>query len=141
MLNKIIDGISIKLNEAFEGCTIYSEQIKQGFKEPCFFILPLSQSSKQIVGNRYRRNNPFDIHYFPGDLNNEEVNNVAEILLDALEYITAGGDLVRGTDMHYEKVDGVLHFFVEYNLHTVKPSEKTNMEDLIMSNGLKGEIN
>lgn len=141
MLNKIIDGISIRLNDIFEDYPIYSEQIKQGFKEPCFFILPLSPSLKQIVGSRYQRYNPFDIHFFPGDLDNIGVDDVAEKLLEALEYITVEGNLIRGMKRHYEKVDGVLHFFVEYNLHTVKPVEKINMEILEVSAGLKGELN
>ena len=37
MINAIISGISITLDGAF-GYEVYGEEIKQGLKEPCFFI-------------------------------------------------------------------------------------------------------
>lgn len=139
MVSKIIDGISIRLNEVFgDDYEIYSEEVPQDFKEPCFFILPLNPSQKQIVGQRFYKNNPFDIHYFPKEENsNSDIYYTAEILFQALEYITVDGDKLRGTKMHYEKVDGVLHFFVEYNNFIVRLTEKTSMEDLTSVTGLK----
>ncbi|MGG7150867.1 phage tail terminator family protein, partial [Clostridium neonatale] len=70
MLNKIITGISQKLDEEFnteenQEYTIYTENVEQGLEEPCFFIFSLKPSSKQLVGNRYERKYPFDIHFFP----------------------------------------------------------------------------
>lgn len=39
MINKILDAISNALNEEFgDDIEIYSEDIKQGFKEPCFLL-------------------------------------------------------------------------------------------------------
>ena len=72
MLNKIITGISQALDAEFnseenEEYTIYTEDVEQGLEEPCFFIFSLKPSSKQLVGNRYDRKYPFDIHYFPKD--------------------------------------------------------------------------
>lgn len=50
---------------------------------------------------------------------------MASILLEALEYITlVNGDLLRGTNMHFENVDDVLHFFANYNVHLIQPDEK-----------------
>lgn len=139
MVGKIIDGISIKLNEVFgDEYEIYSEEIKQGFQEPCFFILPLNLYQKQIVGQRYFKGNFFDIHYLPKRENsNADIYYTAEILFQALEYITVESDNLRGTNMHYEKIDGVLHFFVEYNNFILKPTEKTSMEEIAVSSGLK----
>jgi len=141
MITDLIDGISIKLNQVFgDGKQIISDLVKQGLKEPCFFIAVLNPSQTQVMGNRYFRQHPFDIHYFPskqGD--NEEIQSVASQLFDALEYITLlNGDLVRGTEMHYEKVDDVLHFFVQYNLHVRKIVESENMETLTVNNDVKG---
>lgn len=140
MLNKIIDGISVALDAAFSDVTLYSEGIEQGFQEPCFFIMPLNPSQSQIVGNRYRREYPLDIHYFPADgqEKNQEMNTVADQLMDALEYITVDGSLVRGTEMNFEKADGVLHFFISYKLHVRKetPAEEP-MDELAVTSGLK----
>ena len=39
MINSIIEGISASLNAEFgDDYTIYTENVEQGLKEPCFFI-------------------------------------------------------------------------------------------------------
>ena len=39
MVNSLISGISISINSEFgDEYEIYTESIKQGFNEPCFFI-------------------------------------------------------------------------------------------------------
>lgn len=123
MLNKIITGISQALDAEFnseenEEYTIYTEDVEQGLEEPCFFIFSLKPNLKQLVGNRYDRKYPFDIHYFPKDEENinNEINEVTERLFTALEYITVDNNLVRGTNMNIEIVDNVLHFFVDFNM-------------------------
>jgi hypothetical protein len=142
MVNDLIDAISIKLNQVFgDGKRIYSESVKQGLQEPCFFIAVLNPLQTQMIGNRYFRQHPFDIHYFPAvqDSNNE-LQEMASDLFDALEYVTlTNGDLVHGIKMHYEVVDGVLHFFVDYNMYISKvevPAD--NMETLTVNNDVKG---
>lgn len=127
MLNKIITGISQVLDAEFNDngneYEIYTELVEQDLKEPCFSIFSLEPSSKQIIGNRYKRQYPFDIHYFPDNklvdgistLNNE-INEVTERLFAALEYITVDNNLVRGTKMNAETIDNVLHFFVNFNI-------------------------
>lgn len=130
MLNKIITGISQKLDEEFnteenQEYTIYTENVEQGLEEPCFFIFSLKPSNRQLAGNRYERKYPFDIHYFPKDEDNynNEINEVAERLFTALEYITVDNNLVRGTSMNAEIVDNVLHFFIDFNMIVRKEVE------------------
>lgn len=141
LLNKIIDGIAMKLNQVFgDGYQIYTESVEQGLKEPCFFIVPLKPMQKQIVGKRYFREHPFDIHYFPAtEDENTECLNVADQLFDALEAITVDGDVIRGSNINHEIIDDVLHCFVNYDMFIYKESETPdNMESLIVSNDLKG---
>lgn len=144
MVNDLIDGISVKLNQVFgDGVRIYSESVKQGLKEPCFFIAVLNPTQNPIIGARYFREHPFDIHYFPSkDGGNQEIQDVASDLFETLEYITLlNGDLVRGTNMHYEVIDGVLHFFVTYGLYVTKKDilEEDLMGELIHHGGVKTE--
>ena len=129
MENKIITGISQKLFETFGlDYKIYTENVEQFLNPPCFYVELLQSSMQQIVSRRYRLENLFDIHFFTNE--NEPKNDfrrVADILYDALEYISVESDLVRGLGMHYEIVDDVLHFFVSYNLiliKTLEPEEK-----------------
>lgn len=125
MVNRIITGISQKLDSEFnlssDDYEIYNEEVKQDFQEPCFFITLLSLDQTQIIGNRYSRTQPFDIHYFPkAEDSNTEIIEVTEMLMNVLEYITIDEGLIRGTKMNGEVVDGVLHFFVNYNMHVIK---------------------
>jgi len=134
MLNKIITGISQALDAEFnsenEEYIIHTENVEQGLEEPCFFIFSLKPSSKQLVGNRYERKYPFDIHFFPDtelvdgvSTINNQINEVTERLFTALEYITVDNSLVRGKSMNVEIVDNVLHFFINFNMIVKKETE------------------
>ena len=129
MINKIIDGISLQVADSFgDGYKIYTEQVKQGLKEPCFFIICVNPTNNQVLGNRYFRNNLFCVQYFPSS--NEpkaECNSILDDLYHALEYITVDGKLIRGTKMHGELVDGVLNFFVNYDMFVYSVEKSTMM--------------
>lgn len=126
MINDIINGIAVKLNQTFGAdYKIYREDIKQGLKEPCFSIVHLQSDTSAKLPNRYLRQNSFDVHYFPKDLNNAkaEMYEVAEKLFLALEYIKVIDNLCRGVKMRVEMVDNVLHFFVNYDLFIKKTTD------------------
>jgi len=141
MVNKIITGISQTIDSIFgDDYEIYTEEVKQDFQEPCFFITLLSLDQDLIRGNRYSRIQPFDIHYFPvtSDIN-AEINDVREKLMNGLEYITIDEGLLRGTKMNSETIDNVLHFFVNFNMIVKKDiSKEDSMENLKVNQGLKG---
>ncbi len=135
MLNEIVQGIARRLNAAFgDDYEIYQNKVEQGLQEPCFFVavLPPPQPAKPLLGNRERCLNAFDVHYFPRQAgNNAELLAVAEQLLAELRFIELpGGGLLRGTSMRWEPVDGVLHFFVNYNTLLNRQEEKPLMETL-----------
>lgn len=142
MINKIIDGISIKLNQVFgDGVRIYSEDVKQGLNEPCFFIAVLNPSQVNLIGKRSFRQHPFDIHYFPAvQDNNNELQSKASDLYEALESITLiDGDMVRGSKMNHEVIDGVLHFFVNFDMFVNKVVvPEDDMEVLDHETNVKG---
>lgn len=133
MINEIIQGVSIKLNATFEGkYKTYQNDVEQGFTKPCFFISILKPDISPLLKNRYMSRNPLDIHYFPTNgRNNAEMYDMAGDLMECLEFITLpNGDVLHGTSMNYEVVDGVLHFFVNYNLTLRRPSDDPTMEEL-----------
>ena len=120
MINELIMGISQALDTAFSDVEIHIDQIKQGLVGPCFFIMLLAPNQTQTIGARYYRENSFDIHYFPKKDNTSEINTVTDKLMNVLEYINFDGGLLRGTKIHSEVIEGVLHFFVNYNFYTIK---------------------
>ena len=68
MINSIIEGISASLNAEFgDDYTIYTENVEQGLKEPCFFISCINPTSRIFLGKRYFKTNQMCIHYFPAD--------------------------------------------------------------------------
>ena len=141
MINKIIDGISVAINAEFgDDYEIYTESVEQGLNEPCFSILCLNPTNEQFLGRRYFRKNQFCIHYFPqSEEKNKEINEVRERLFECLELITVDGDLCRGTNMSSETSDGVLSFFVNYNMFMYKMQEGTpTMESYDYSTDVKG---
>lgn len=125
MINEIIQAISIalddELNKHSNVYEIYTEEIKQDLKEPCFFIQCIAPTKSVFLRKRYKTTNQFCIQYFPTKGHEQsECNNMIESLTDTLEYVTAGTDLLHGTKMHGEVVDGVLHYFVNYDFFTYK---------------------
>lgn len=141
MINDIIAGISMALCKEFteREYTVYTEEVKQGLKEPCFFIFSLNPDSSVFLGKRYFCRNPFVIQYIPAEETQRECNDAAERLADCLEFITLPGEdqPIRGTGMHCEIQDGVLQFFVNYDLFLVTAEEAGKMEALIQSSAAK----
>lgn len=141
MINKIIDGISVAINAEFgDDYEIYTESVEQGLNEPCFSILCLNPTNEQFLGRRYFRKNQFCIHYFPkSEEKNKEINEVRERLFECLELVTVDGDLCRGTNMSSETSNGVLSFFVNYDMFMYKMQEGTpTMESYDYSTDVKG---
>ena len=139
MINKIIDGISKAINKEFgDDYEIYTEEIEQGLKEPCFSIVCVNPTNNLFRHNRYFRKNKFCIHYFPSSKEKRlECQQILEKLYLILEYIEIKEIFERktitsktmGTEMNGEYDDGVLHFFINYDMYVDKVEEKTTPMD------------
>lgn len=133
MVNEIIKSIGAALGSEFDDCEIFAEELKQGLKEPCFFIQCLNPSHNLFLGKRYFHKNQFCIQYFPVSVLSarEECHAVACKMESCLEWIELTGHPVMGSNMHYEIIDSVLSFFINYNLFCRKISGEDNgMADL-----------
>lgn len=135
----MVAGISRALFDEF-GYENYMEEIQQGLEEPCFFISPINPTSRRYMGKRYFRQNQFAIQYFPEskDNPNAECNGVAERMCWCLEVIQAGGGAVRGSNMKYKIVDGVLNFFVNYDCFVYRTGQQVRMERMKSDTNVKG---
>lgn len=140
MVNTIIDAIASKLSsELGEGFTVYKERQEQGVNFPCFFIFLRSSNQKKMIGRRYFIEQKFTIEYHPGtDNKNSEIHDMVDRLNEILEYITAEGNLYRGTKMNCKVVNGILRFYVNYNFYVYKETEPIDvMESMNISSGIK----
>lgn len=131
MIDKLIVGISQAIAGEFkDGYTIYTEDVTQGLKGPCFIVRCINPTDKIFRGQRYERRNQFVVNYFPStDAVNAEIYEVIERLNNCLEHIRVDGNLIRGVDTSNQTEDGVLHYFVNYNFFGYKVMETTPMEE------------
>ena len=128
MLNDVINGIAVQLDTLF-GYTVYIDSAKQDLAAPCFLIKAVTTSQEQEVDRFYKRQQKFDILYFPQNTEDptREIETVTDALWMGLEYINMGSDIVRGVKMHREVVDDVLHFFVNYDIRVEKERPTTDL--------------
>ncbi len=143
MVKEIIEGISIALDAEFNGNGItykfYTDNVKQGLDTPCFLITIVGPSQSNLIAGRYNGVCPACIQYFPlNDGDNTEMHAIAEKMLNCLEVITLiNQDKVRGNDMHYEIVDSVVNFFVDYSVGLKTQSQQNRMDGASVNTGLK----
>lgn len=138
MIDKIMEAVSIALNNEFgDSCEIYTEQIEQDLEEPCFLISCINTTKKPFRGGRQCIQNRLCIYYFPESYKRRECNDVAERLMQCLEYITADKQMMRGIQMEYEVVDDILNFFVSYETFSVKSENNTKMETIENNTNIK----
>jgi len=134
-LTAILDGISLQLNKTFgDSFTIYPEEVKQGLKQPCFFIKLINPTNEIERDVMYIRNNRYCIHYFPESTNQPkaECGQMLDVLYLAMEYIEVAGNLVRGINMRGEIHDEILMFYIDYNVRVRKVYDVVLMEELEM---------
>lgn len=116
LTQSVIEGISTALSAEFgDNYTIYADNVEQGLKAPCFFILCVDSSQKYYPSGRFSQSNQFDIQFIPtGNTVREKCGSVAERLFRTLKYIKVGDAVVRGTSMKANIIDGTLAFLVNY---------------------------
>lgn len=136
MVNKLITGIAEAIRKEFPVVTykIYTEKTEQGIQKPCFFILCVSQWHDAKLRDRFRLDASFDIHYFP-QTGNAENWDTAETLQSLLEWITIDSNLIRGSSINYKIEDGILHFFIDYNLNMRHKGETYEYMEEVKVNG------
>lgn len=126
MVNEIRAAIAECLDGLVPEAEIYMGDIAQGFTGPCFFILASSSEQKQVIKDRYVRQHVFDVQYFPRDtyLPAAELGKAEALLWMALEYVELADGPIRGTEMRTQIMDGVLHFFVQYDVFVMKKQKQ-----------------
>lgn len=138
-LNEILNAIVSRLSEIYPECAIYTNSSKQEMKEPRFFVNLLEQSRKPMLGRRSFQQNQFCIQYFPAAEEGKTIlYDVLSTLLDRMEYITLeDGSLLRGSNRSGREEDGILNFFVSYNLFVISEVEATEtMEEIEVKGGV-----
>ena len=134
MVNKTINAITKSLHQKFgDTHRYYVEDVEQNLVKPCFLVDVLIPLQRSVNATSYYRTMPCVIHYFTKEKIKTKADcyAIAEDILDALEYITIDGRLIRGENISYQLVEGVLQLFSTYNMWTEKvTTTETDMEDV-----------
>lgn len=134
IVDDIITGISIKLNELFNGkYAIYFDTVNQGLLTPCFIIRKISSEVKQLLKGRKVFYNYFCISFVSSSSNDfsRDIIDTEELLLANMEFIESKtGERYFGTGINTEVVDGVLHFFINYNCTVREIIKNEHMQEL-----------
>jgi hypothetical protein len=131
VVNEILNAITKQLDSTFgDSYRYYVENVEQDLQKPCFTVDMLEPRERSINYNRYRRTMPIVVHYFNAerDTNKKDSYAMAERLSECLEYLDFKCTLLRGENISWQIVDGVLQMFMTYRFDTIKQVDKTNME-------------
>lgn len=122
----IKSALARRLASLFPGITIYKEKVEQGLKYPSFFILQLNVTQEGDLRPYRWLNFQMNIRYRPTkDYNSKrsELDQLGLDMLDGLEEVEVEGKPLRGRDMNYEIIDGVLQFFINFRMRVKKEQE------------------
>lgn len=122
----MIDELAKTLKKAFPHHKIYSENVEQGLKTPCFSIMLLSAYGNRELGNRYKNTFQFLIRYFPA--NDNDFEDCCQMLRNLLILLVDVGKH-HATKLNGEIVDGILHFEAVYPEFTSELSDVDDMSE------------
>ena len=117
MINKIVTGIAEKLSACFKDIRIYTEEVEQGFKTPCFSIILRELGAEIYRGRRRRLKAEAEIH-----------NSMTAELMTALEYINIDGFPVRPIGLKAKTGDDSMYITLSFDLfYTTEDDENPEM--------------
>lgn len=120
-------AIALKLDSVFgSNYTIYTDEVPQGFEEPCFFIAFLELEQFDRLGQQWRVNTLYNVQYF-----GPSARHMTLKVHQALNIIQLqNGQYMRSTKPNSEVVDGVAHNFINFNFTIAEVEAKEFMESL-----------
>lgn len=135
MVNSLLNAVTTQLGTTFgTGYRYYVEDVQQKLTKPCFTIDVISPTQRSRSPKLYDRTMPLVVHYFSDSKQSLKNNcyDMAERVLECLEYIPYENTVLRGENISWQIVDEVLQIFITYRFKTVM-SEATedNMEDIL----------
>lgn len=135
MVNSLLNAVTKQLGTTFgANYRYYVENVEQNLTKPCFtvdMLMPMERSKSPIL---YDRTMPLVVHYFSGSKTNlkQDCYNIAERVLECLEYLPYEQTIIRGEDISWQITDDVLQIFITYRFTTVMSKETAeNMDEIV----------
>ena len=125
----IKSALARRLGALFPRITVYKEKVEQGLKYPSFFILQLAVNKEDDLRPFQWLNFQMNIRYRPTrDYNSKrsELDQLGLDMMDGLETVEVNGKPLRGRDVNYQIIDGVLQFFINFRMRVKREQEDGN---------------
>lgn len=84
------------------GCPVYSDEVLEKFKKPCFFVSASSTMTHQTV-NWCRKEFVLQLTYFPKDTNKNEITYLD--VIDRVQILFQVGIQVNDRYLHFESIE------------------------------------
>lgn len=141
VINEVVIGMATKINKIYnKKYPIHTDSEEQGLDKPCFFIKYLNGDENREIGLQdrfYKDKLNFVIIGYTQDGDTEILNDMIDNLYE-LEYIElTDRTLLRAQKLHPKIEDGVLHFFIDYEIFIKKDDATTIKMD---NYDLTGEV-
>lgn len=132
MILDIVSGVCQCLYKEFgDGYKIYKENISQNMRVPSFLVTCINPTTELFLGKRYICKNQICVQYFPeSECFNHENIEICERLFSCLEFLPVDDDVVMGSGVSVQQVDGVLSFFISYNFFVNRLADVSTMDVL-----------
>ena len=134
MVNEILDAVTTQLGKTFGSpYHYYVEDVQQNLNLPAFtvdMLIPMERSKSPVL---YDRTMPLVVHYYSDKKSSlkKDCYDIAERVLECLEYIPFKNSILRGEDLSWQMVDDVLQIFVTYKFTTImSKATEENMEGI-----------
>lgn len=142
-MKDIVKAINLKIKHGFPKVEIQSEDIKEGFKRPSFFVDIDEDKASSFNSITKEKTSSVRIYYFPSD----RYKNRIELLetQDRLEELFIGGLQVSNNffisieELNFSKTDGVLQ--LSFELYSIQEIEDTEQYELIEDIEFETKIN
>lgn len=137
-INGVVYSVADTLDKAY-GYDIFTDEIKQDFVEPCFFIEVISTRKKRINNMVHKITVFLSVHYFPEDTPEraEKMLDMADSLYELLEIFEGSKRKYYGYDMNHRADSDILHFNFTVSYHLSKQEAMPYMEKLYHKEDLK----
>lgn len=124
------NGIIQSLYKAFS-LPIYFEDIPKTGKEACFTVEEVETTETPLLNRRWSRKTKYQISYFPKEGNGgwEDCRAKVDALYDTL-FLVGDTEKFIGSEMHMEKAELGISFFVTYAYQMVYEEDGELMERL-----------
>lgn len=86
MIDAIKNAVTRRLKDKFPNCRVYTEEVKQGLKKPCFFVEVFPATFEVLNDHMEKQNIGVNIGYLPEKYSQDEMIQVANTIKAAFLY-------------------------------------------------------